>query len=235
MAKTFSEHAEDQMWTLFKDSANQVGSKYSGPLDKTGKTATDCVTYVRRVLEYAYSQVGNQTAVAGVRANFEKGTKLAQYLVSIGWSAYYWNPNVKDPPDGSSEHPFSYQKAQREHAYYAVPIKGYIINYKAPVPPAPQNEGIASSIWRRVMAAPSSAAIMTPMTVFGDFCKVRFAFGLARGGMHTFLVSKGQVFEVHWNDIGGQAGSNLYERSPFISYGWYSGLVVTPADSGFTL
>jgi hypothetical protein len=208
------------MWTLMKDSANQVGSRYSGNKDKTGKAVTDCITYVRLVLEYAFEKVGNAAAVKGVRANYTKGTELARYLTGIGWSAYYWNPDVRIPRNKNSEHPFSYQTTVRSQSYKNVPVTGYIINYNL-TPTAPS---------RKPARVPETKA-------FEAFKKVKFAFGLANGGMHTFLLSYGMLYEVHWSAIGGDPNSKLYERSPFYDYSstFLSGLAVTPPDSGFSL
>jgi hypothetical protein len=64
---------------------------------------------------------------------------------------------------------------------------------------------------------------------FNRFKGVRFAYGLARGGYHTFLYSYGDIYEVHWD----QERDNLYERSPFHGYAWLSGLMLTPPDSDF--
>jgi hypothetical protein len=218
LAKPFSEHAEDMMWTLYKDSASQVGSRYGG--DRKGKAVTDCITYVRQVLEYAFEQVGNKAASAGVRAHYQKGTTLAQYLVGQGWGAYYWNPDVREPRDGKSEHPFSYKLAKSSASYYNVSLKGYIIDYH--LTPAPW------SLFRKPKRTPD-------MVAFDKFSKVRFAYGLARGGDHTFLLSFGMVYEVHWDAIGGDPAKKLYEASSFWAYPWLSGLVVVPPDAGFSL
>lgn len=219
-ARTLSEHAEEKMWNLFKDSANQVGSHYEG--DKTGKTVTDCITYVRLVLEYAFQKVGNAAAVSGVRAHYTKGTDLARYLTGIGWSAYYWNPDVRNPRNGVSEHPFSYQTTVRSGSYKNVPVKGYIINYNL-TPTAPSRT--------------KKPARVPETTAFDAFKKVKFSFGLANGGMHTFLLSYGMLYEVHWSANGSDPSSKLYERSPFYDYSntFLSGLAVTPPDSGFSL
>lgn len=57
--------------------------------------------------------------------------------------------------------------------------------------------------------------------------KVKFAYGLSRGGMHTWLYSHGRVHEVHWD----QTGVNLYDSSPLESYSWLSSLIVIPPDA----
>lgn len=60
--------------------------------------------------------------------------------------------------------------------------------------------------------------------------KVKFAFGIARGGFHTFLFSYGEVFEVHWDQI----GTGLYGKKAFKDYEWLSGALIVPPDSNFT-
>jgi hypothetical protein len=222
-AKSFSEYAENKMWDYYKNPGSQVGSAYTG--DRSGGEAvTDCITYVRQVLEYAFTQVGEPEHARGVRAHYQKGTELAEYLTSIGWSAYYWNPDVRNPRDNSPEHPAGYKKAEKENTYYRIPLSGFIINYKLTRQPPPPG------FLDRLLGAKSSGPTQD-LTAFNKFSHVRFAYGLARGGMHTFLLSYGMVFEVHWNQI----GAGLYERSPFYDYKWLSGVVIVPDDSDFSL
>ena len=57
--------------------------------------------------------------------------------------------------------------------------------------------------------------------------RIKFAYGLSRGGRHTWLFSYGRVYEVHWDQI----GSNLYDSSPFESFEWLSSLIVIPPDA----
>lgn len=104
-----------------------------------------------------------------------------------------------------------------------VPVTGLIVDYNL-TPVAPQ--GMVDRLLHG-----SKPARVADVSAYEKFSKVKFAYGLARGGYHTFLLSYGMVFEVHWDQI----GVNLYERSDFFSYAWLSGLVVTPPDSGFSL
>lgn len=209
---TFSQHCEAKMWQLMKDSSTQVGSHYEG--DRDGKSPTDCITYVRQVLEYGFEQMGQPDKVEGVRRSYEKGTDLARYLVSIGWNAYYWNPDVRNPRDRGTtsgpEHPAAYLQALRNGVYYNVAVNDkMIINYNRTQPSSSPND----------------------MDAFMKFSKVKFSYGLARGGYHTFLLSYGMVFEVHWR----AAGAGLYERSSFYSYSFLDGIVLVPPDSDFSL
>jgi hypothetical protein len=213
---TLSEYAEAKMWDLKKDFASQVGSHCTTPAP--GKARTDCITYCRQVLEYAFTQVNEPDHVKGVHDRYEKGTDLARYLAGLGWNAYYWNPDVFHPRDGQSEHPFSFRQVKLTNAYYNITVSGNIINYN----PTPQPSGGCNG---------SRNTTPVSMDGFDKFSKVRFAYGLARGGLHTFLLSYGMVFQVHWDQI----GAGLYERSSFFDFDWLSGLVVVPTDAHFTL
>lgn len=61
--------------------------------------------------------------------------------------------------------------------------------------------------------------------------KVKFGFGLSRGGMHTWVFSSGNVYEVHWDKI----GEALYEATPLRRFPWLSGAIVIPSDQAISL
>lgn len=217
--KTFSEHAEKRMWDLLKDYGSQVGSQRAAylrrnglPDDTRGKTPTDCITYVIDVLKYAFTQTGQQAVARKVGGLGTYGTALAAYLTTVRWNAHYWNPDVNNPPDNDREHPFSYALALKTRKYYGIPLSGYIVDY------------------RPTEVAPPKKKTARDGAAFDEFKKVKFAYGLARGGRHTFLCSYGMVYEVHWEEI----GDKLYERSDFYNFVWNSGVVVTPPDATFT-
>ena len=163
--RSFSEHAEKQMWDLLKDYGSQVGSQCTSA-DGAGKTKTDCITYVMRVLTYAFEQTGQPDKAADVRSRSKKGTDLARYLVGLGWKAYYWNPDVKVPRDGLSEHPFAYKTTKQSGSYYSVRVSGYIIDYNL----TPSSGGFGCGGPGR--RPPND------MTAFDKFSKVKFAYGL---------------------------------------------------------
>jgi hypothetical protein len=55
-------------------------------------------------------------------------------------------------------------------------------------------------------------------------------WGHSRGGRHTWLFSRGDVYEVHWDKV----GADLYEASPLRGFPWLSGVIVVPHDqAGF--
>jgi hypothetical protein len=201
---TLTDYAYAKMLDLYKNHSHEVGSSYPG--DKTGKQVTDCITYVQNVIRYAYTKVGKPEV--SKRINFAKGTDLATYLVGLGWRGCYWNPDVRKPRDQASEHPFSHHQAVKTGKYYGVKVKSFAVNYnlQSPTPKAPNNT-----------------------RVFRQLSLARFAYGIARGGYHTFLLSFGSVYEVHWDQI----GAGLYEKSPFYTYEWLSGALLFPPKSRF--
>lgn len=232
----FSDYCYSQMWELFKTPEDEVGSEFSG--DKRGRSITNCIIYVSNVLIYGHEKIGRADRKADIEQIGKKeqdGIKLAKFLVGqIGWKAHYWNPDVEHPRDGGDEHPFSYKKALRTQTYYGIPLSGLIVDYNK------QNKD-SKTVWVPspviVPVLPITVPIPMPVTVPADnlrilerVSQVKFAFGIARGGYHTFLFSYGEVFEVHWN----QEGAKLYGRTPFKDYEWLSGALIVPPDSSFT-
>jgi len=72
----------------------------------------------------------------------------------------------------------------------SVPISGFIVNCH----PTPTANG------------------QTPLNygAFDRLNKVKFAYGIVRLDVHTFLYSYGEVFEVHWKNI-----DDVYQKSSF--------------------
>lgn len=186
---------------------NQVGSKRTEP-DGVGKEKTDCITYVIKVLGKAYRETGNPEAAKTVAALAEDGSDLARHLVdALDWKAYYWNPDVRSPADPDEkrkqEHPSSYKDVVRTGIYdRKIKITGTIINYR-----------------------PTGTLTKQDRKGLERLEGVEFAYGIAHGAQHTFLLSRGNVYEVHWKGI----GASLYSMTPFASWKhWYSGAVMLP-------
>jgi hypothetical protein len=160
-------------------------------------------------------------------APHQNGTELSRYLATQGWKAHYWNPDVWEPRDRDNEHVVSFKKARDKEVYEDIHLSGMIVGYnkqkkvKIEGPPWywPFGDGVKVS-----NEDPDNIA------VFQNLKKVKFAVCIARGGTHCFLISYGDVFEVHWD----QEGPSLYGRRSFYGYGWNSGIVLTPPDSSFT-
>jgi hypothetical protein len=180
---------------------HQVGSQRVGP-DTIGKEKTDCITYVIKCLTKAYNDTGNADAAARIKSLYEDGSVLGKYLVDgLHWTGYYWNPDVRHPADGQAEHPSTYWEVQHTGFYYGIKISGNIINYRL------TESGIVSNniglLWLK---------------------SVKFAYGIARGATHCFLISYGNIYEVHWTGI----GEDLYKVTPFERFEWLSGAIMVP-------
>jgi hypothetical protein len=204
---SFSAAAIEKMNSLMASADSQVGTNYGG--NKAGKTQTNCILFVTRVLEYAYQKVGNAGVATQVRKMTDKGTDLAKFLVTKRhWKAHYWNPDVSHPYDKKSEHPYSAKVARDTKQYYKIPLAGQIVDYRL---------------------TPGTGKRKATVDALGRFSMVPFAVGIAGGGMHTFLCAYGNVYEVHWKGI----GSSLYEETPFGEYPWLSGVVIVPKETAF--
>jgi len=56
--------------------------------------------------------------------------------------------------------------------------------------------------------------------------QVKFGFVISKGGMHSWMFSKGYVYEVHWDKV----GSELYEATPLRIFLRISGVIVVPFE-----
>lgn len=205
MASDFVNAALEKMNDERGKRNQQVGSRYAG--DKSGMDQTNCITFVTRVLSCAYEKVRKNEVASDIKKLSAKGTDIGKYLVTARkWKALYWNPDVHRPSDGDAEHPSSYKAAVAKNEYYGIPLSGFIINYN----PTPVPRGKKGTV--------------KEMNAMSRFNTVPFAVGIARGGYHTFLVSYGAIWEVHWSG----AADSLYEVSDFSKYTWKSGVVIMP-------
>jgi len=218
-SKSLSDHAYEKMIDLYKNHKHEVGRKYQGACPQ-GAEKTDCITYCLNVLEYAYEMVGRKDVADTIRKKGKRGTDLAAYLKTLGWKAIYWNPDTRNPRDYSAsttdwyEHTYSYYVAKKKETYYQIPITALVVDYYP-----------TDSQKHKLRNEPKTTR---KMKEFAKLVKVKFGYGLARGGYHTFLYGLGFVYEVHWDQI----GDDLYEKSPFVSYEWLSGAILVPPDNG---
>jgi RHS repeat-associated protein len=254
-AKSFSEYAEEKMWDLFQHHDDEVGSEFPG--DKQGRKDTNCTIYVTNVLEYAFEKTGRKDIAKRIHAMKQaSGVQIGELLLSLGWKAHYWNPDVREPRNdespvnpktgvkiyGIKEHTSSYQYALKTHTYAQghLTLSGFIVNY-----------GLTSHRTRTVwgvtvipnpLGVPGAVPVPYPdrytpqdnIAVLNRFKQVRFAFLTSLSGWHNFLYSFGYVFEVHWT----RQRDDLYQRSPFETWGGYangdlSGAAIIPPDTNF--
>jgi RHS repeat-associated protein len=202
--KNLCDFLVSKMWDLFKHHNNEVGSEFRG--DRRGRDITNCYMYAEKVLMYAYSQIGRPDVVARIKQGWKDpdgkgqfGPGLAKYLVSLGWSTYYWNPDVKNPSDGMQYHKDEWRILQKGGTYYGIGVDRYVVDYR----------------------------LGKNRAAYDELMDFRFGFGLARGGVHNYLYSTGQILEVHWKNEG---PDDLYGHSYFHNWSWQSGLILVPPD-----
>ncbi|MDR2880962.1 MAG: hypothetical protein LBV29_03565 [Azoarcus sp.] len=236
--KKFSNHCVDAMENFLSNQTNQVGSDYVKWYKETyGNTdalknlkTTDCIIFVFNVLMYGYNKLGKENIAKELNKMPRMGMDLSKFLVHRqDWKAHYWNPDVHNPRDMTqgnprSEHKHSFRLAHETGQYYGVPLSGMVVGYnKTKTRKYPDG--------RRALIAPTPTVDIVNQRAFERLKNVKFCVGICKGGMHTFLLSDGKVWEVHYSEIG--SSGNLYEKSDFFDYQWLSGIVVTPPDSNF--
>jgi len=217
--KIFTYYAHEKLIDLYKNHSNEVGSelKKTNPKKYKSYSSTDCITYVLNVISYAFKKTGNKNAARRTWQLGKHGTSLAKYLVEThNWKGVYINPDTRHPNDAQSEHVYSSYLASKTCKYYKIPLKYKVSNYTV----TPKTDPAFGKVTK-------SQKITTLNTIkISSLEKVKFGFGVSRGGKHTWLFSKGQVYEVHWNEI----GASLYEASSLRNYQWLSGAIVVPRD-----
>ena len=219
---TFSDIAYDKLLDLYKNHAKEVGSqlKKREPETYKGFQATDCITYVINVLTHTFKSLGNEVAAKNVRNLGAYGTELAKYLVDKhAWTGIYINPDVIQPFDADPEHTYTNALVTKTCKYYKIPLGYRAVNY-SPTPVTDPGDG---SVTKKVTIASELDKIN-----FAALNKVKFGFGVSRGGKHTWLFAYGSVYEVHWDKTA--ASGELYEATPLSAFGWASGAIVVPGD-----
>lgn len=216
-----------KMWDLFRHHDNEIGSEFGGA--RRNRAITNCVIYVFNVLSFGYEKTNRPTVVAKLKQMFPRqdGMELSKYLVTQSWKAHYWNPDVYHPKDGLGEHTQSFTNMALAGQYYGVPLSGLIVGYNKQEKFTTTHEGWMWPFGKDIKVSTEDPA---NVAVFEALKKVKFAVGINKGGTHCFLLSYGEVFEVHWD----KEGAELYGKKDFYGYEWNSGIVLTPPDSDFS-
>lgn len=224
---SFSQYAVKKMKDLYTNHSHEVGIelKRSDPTNYSSYTSTDCITYVLNVLSYAYEKSGNTAFAKDIWTYGKdpqdpgkrfKGSVLGRKLVSQKkWVGIYVNPDVVHPRDASDEHTFTYYTANKYCHYHSIPVQYQAINYN-PTPSSHTN-------FKKLFNKGETALNTVDITSLKD---VVFGVGMSRGDTHTWLFSKGVIYEVHWDGI----GPNLYEKTHVEHYPWLSSVIIIPPD-----
>src|SRR5690606_32594870 len=124
--------------------------------------------------------------------------------VADGWQAIYFNPDRAKDADGNAEHSYTARMVRSGKPYYKIPVSGEVTNYR----PAPGSTTVRDTSGLERLA------------------KVPFWFGLARGGVHTFVGHGAVVNEFHWSAM--PDDPEAIEETPLAEFAWLSGVVVVP-------
>jgi hypothetical protein len=240
---TFSQYAEIRTLDLFKEHNNQIGRELWKLFERCKKGdpkassceyfapyadweakyknwyRTDCQTYIFDVLKYAFEKIGYRKLYTGLLAAFKKegttGTVMAKYLTQIEWKAYFFMPDTVNPKDGNAEHTRMYEKVLKTRTWWGVPITDIIVNYD-PTSGTKDAEGDRK---------------------FNVLSTALFGVCIFTKGLHTALLSKGKIYEVHWTGISSNqfnspvgSGDSLYGRTDLKGFDWIEGVVVIPPD-----
>lgn len=217
--KTFTDYAQEKLIDLFNNHDHEVGSelKKLEPEKYKDYKSTDCITYALNVISHAFRSIGDESSAKRVWSLGKKGSELAQYLVNQhGWRGIYINPDLKHPLDADAEHVYTGILAEQKCLYYGIPLSFKVANYF----PTPASH----SAFKKLNKASGITQLNT--IDIASLKSVRFGFGISRGGRHTWVFSKGKVYEVHWDAV----GKDLYDETPLNDFGWLSGAMVIPVD-----
>lgn len=240
---SFSKIAVKKMLDLEANYTKTVGSNLykKQPIKYKDYIRTDCITFSVNVISHAFKELGNIDAAKQVFKRRVYGTELAKYLVTEhGWLAIFVSSDVFHPSDGDHRHGIRYHKAKNKCAYEGIPISYFAINFKPTIKPE-------KSIWEWVTMSGEDKPfyngvawvlrkhtdIETPKDLIGlrEIKKIRFGFGVSRGGDHTWLYSFGKVHEAHYN----KAESEIYEAKPLMEWSWIDNVIVVPAEEKASL
>jgi LysM repeat protein len=169
---------------------------------------SSCIGWAMENLGAAYAAAGKterwNEIVRIVTSKGSRGMDLAKELKKDGWLAIYWNPDTKHPSDGNPEHPFSALQVARGRGYYGLAIDAQVINYRP-------TEGKGTR---------------QDLSGIEKLKQVPFFFGVAKGGVHTFVGRYGEVNEFHWAEM--PNSKRAIEQTPLEQWGWNSGIIMVP-------
>lgn len=167
-----------------------------------------CIGWAMENVGAAYAAAGKSARWAEIMktvvANGSKGTDLAKELKKDGWQSIYWNPDAKNPNDGNTEHSFSAAQVAKGKGYYGIAVDAQVVNYR-PTDPDKTKQDLSG---------------------IEKLKEVPFFFGLAKGGVHTFVGRQGEVNEFHWAEM--PNSEHAIQQTPLKDWGWNSGLIMVP-------
>ena len=192
----------------FTEKQEWLKSQNDGVLPPHKPKRASCIGWALDNVGEAYRAAGKgdrwATIERKVIANGAKGTVLAAELQKDGWEAVYFNPDEKKPDDGNQEHPYTASITRAGKPYYGIKVDHRVTNYRPT----------------------SGSGTEKDMSSFEELKKVPFFFGLAKGGMHTFVGVEGNVNEFHWSE--NPSSKHAIEERALPDFPWNSGVIMVP-------
>lgn len=219
---TFSENALKELKAQYNKHDDRIGSQVyranRRKYDAMNLKPTDCITYVIECIKAGFNETGDATAALKVGGLGKHGIELARYLVNTKkWTGVHINPDEYHPEDGDQEHRYTSTIVRKKCAYHRVPMRYKVTNYR----PTPKTHSEFNTLLPKIKEQKLDSISYNVLKT------VEFGFGLSRGDRHTWLFSKGDVYEIHWDRM---AGDDLYDKTPLNSFGWLSGAIIIPPD-----
>jgi hypothetical protein len=186
---------------------------------------TSCIDYVMDCFKIAHTKAGIEADWKNIESKVidKIGQSLALELVKYGWIALYYNPDVKNPYDKQMVHLDSFNQALTKKNYgsnIVVPVFDLVVNY------SPQAKDKDEVEFKNPTIKETDQLLR--------LLEVPFAFLMGRESLHTALLIKGTVYEVHWNI--GPYSEVISNSSRFVfdshnketTWQWLSGLCIMP-------
>jgi len=194
---------------------------------------THCIGYVEETLNSFTSSSERSLFINTLKRTDSSVPFAMEALVEgAGWEAYFYAPDVQDPEDGGTRHGRIYQNIKQDKIYNIYnsrgqsvvdfPVQETVIDYL--LSPFSQEEGRSVSVEDR-----ERLEILR---------RIPYAIGETRYGEHSYILSNGLFYEVHWTE--GPESSHLIDASSidgkittsegkeYLDWDWQSGIVVAP-------
>ncbi len=169
---------------------------------------SSCIEWALDNVGAAYKAAGKSERWSEIRSTVlsqgAKGTDLAKELQKDGWEGVYFNPDARNPDDGNAEHSYTAAITKRGKPYYGINVDHRVTDYRP-------TEGQGTE---------------KDMSGVEKLRDVPFFFGIAKGGMHTFVGRDGKVNEFHWTAK--PDDTNAIEERPLEEFPWNSGVMMIP-------
>jgi RHS repeat-associated protein len=180
-----------------------------------GVDPIDCIGYPSEVVASALATGGDAAGAARYR-NRTSAVGMQSDLVSEGWTAYYFTADsslTANPGD---------PQWQRDTAYLNTLLFSSSDTYLAGAERF-EVTGVISDYGLDASGNPNAALELLRSIPFG--------VGSFEGGMHTFILMRGSVYEVHWDRS--HDDSDLFQIRPIEDQqllNWSHGVIVVPPE-----